>query len=72
MYPKSEKKWLTRKEASIFLTQMGCPIAHTTLRKMAYMEEGPPYVKSGWRTVRYDSNDLIEWANSRMVKVVYS
>jgi len=60
--------WLTRREAAEFLTGIGCPIAPKTLANLAYAkgeDKGPPFVSSGWRTVRYSKTDLEAWAASR-------
>lgn len=72
MYIKPEKKWLCRKEAAVFLTEMGCAISPRTLQNMASHNNaggGPSFYRSGYATIRYDKGDLIEWAKSKMVKV---
>ena len=69
---KIEKKWLSRKEAATFLTGIGCAISSRTLDKLAAHNnalKGPPFIKSGWRTVRYERSDLEEWAKLQTVKV---
>ncbi len=64
--------FLSRKKAAAFLSALGCPIAPSTLAKKAQNNNeggGPPFLKSGWRTVRYLKDDLREWAASVMVRV---
>lgn len=64
--------WLTRAEAAEYLTGIGCPIKERTLQKMAEDENaggGPPFTRSGWRTVRYEQADLDTWANKRKRKI---
>ena len=68
----TEQDYLPRKKAAAFLSSLGCPIAPSTLAKKAKNNnegKGPPFLKSGWRTVRYLKDDLREWAASVMVKV---
>ena len=64
--------WLTRAEAAIYLTSVGCPIKERTLQKLAEDENsggGPSFTRSGWRTVRYEKDDLDAWAKKRKRKV---
>lgn len=71
MCMKSEKRWFSRKEAAVFLTKIGFSISPRTLQKLAVHNnalKGPPFLKTGWRTVRYDRSDLEEWANKRIIK----
>jgi hypothetical protein len=72
MFVNTEKKWFSRKEASAFLTSMGCAISPRTLQKLAVHNnslKGPPFTRSGWKSVRYERNDLEEWARSQIVKI---
>ena len=64
--------YLCRKEAASFLAKLGCPIAPATLAKKAKNNNegaGPPFLKSGWRTVRYAKEDLVEWANKTVKRI---
>lgn len=72
MYIKPEKKWLSRKEAAIYLTSIGCSISANTLKNMASNNNalgGPSFIRPLYRTVRYDREDLDAWAKSRIVKI---
>jgi hypothetical protein len=72
MYIKPEKKWLTRKEAAIYLTNIGCAISTYTLKNLASNNNamgGPPFIRSSYRTVRYDKDDLDMWARKQIVKI---
>lgn len=65
MNPAQSRQYLTRKAASEYLHSIGCPIASSTLAKLACREgvlKGPPYIKIGWRIVRYRKEDLQIWA----------
>jgi predicted DNA-binding transcriptional regulator AlpA len=65
-------RWLSREEAAEYLTQLGCPTTFRTLEKMAVRNNeghGPPFIRPGWKTVRYLQSDLEAWAKERMVKV---
>jgi hypothetical protein len=56
---------LTRNDAAKFLTDLGLPIAPTTLAKKAVDGSGPPYqLWNGQAT--YDDQDLLTWATSRL------
>lgn len=66
------KKWLSRKEAALFLTDMGCPVSPKTLANLAIHNNalgGPPFSRVSYRIVMYDREDLQEWAKRQMVKV---
>jgi hypothetical protein len=54
--------WLNRKEAAVYLSQCGFPIAAGTLARLASRRKGPPYRRFGTRTVRYDEVKLLAWA----------
>lgn len=69
---KPEKDWLSRKEASIYLTRLGCAIAPQTLAKLASNNnrgKGPSFTRNGWKMVQYARADLDAWAAQRMVRV---
>ena len=55
----------TRNTAAKFLTDLGLPIAPTTLAKKAVDASGPPYqLWNGHAT--YDEQDLLDWATSKL------
>jgi hypothetical protein len=56
---------LTRSDAAKFLTDLGLPIAPNTLAKKAVDGSGPPYQVWNGRAT-YDTQDLLEWASSRL------
>jgi hypothetical protein len=61
--------WLTRKAASLYLRKLGVPVAAQTLAIMAIHNNsggGPPFTRSGWKTVRYLTTDLDVWAKQRI------
>lgn len=65
-------EWLTREQAAEYLTSIGCPIKERTLGKLAEEDNsggGPPFTRSGWRTVRYERIDLDAWAKKKKKKV---
>lgn len=67
-----EETWLSRRAAALYLTRIGCPVSPRTLEKMASKNnagKGPPYVRAGWKAVRYRQADLDAWAKKRMVRV---
>jgi len=56
---------LNRTDAARFLNDNGLPIAPNTLAKKAVDGSGPPYqVWNGHAT--YETEDLLEWAASRL------
>jgi len=58
--------WMTRKEAAAYLTSIGCPVSPKTLANRASNSnagDGPPFVSSGWRSIRYAQADLDLWAS---------
>jgi len=64
-----DEKYLTRKEASAYLGSIGCPVAVQTLANMASNQnagDGPEFISSGWRTLRYAKSELDSWAHRRM------
>ena len=67
-----EKEWLNRKEASKFLTSLGCPIAPQTLAKYASNNnagKGPPFTRFRWNRVSYHKTELRLWAARQSIKV---
>jgi hypothetical protein len=67
-----EKRWLTRKEAAAFLSNIGCPITWGALANMASNNnagKGPPFTRTGWRSVRYEPADLRAWADKNTTRV---
>lgn len=65
-------EWLTRKQASEFLFAMGCPITPQHMERMALHNnagKGPPYVKSGKRLVRYNREEVRQWAEKNIKRV---
>lgn len=67
-----EPQWLTRKEASSFLTKLGCPTTADTLARLAANDnalKGPPFTRSGRRTVRYEPDDLRAWAKAQTRRI---
>lgn len=69
---KPQKEWLSRKEAAIYLTQIGCRIAHKTLENLSANNnagKGPAFTRNGWKMVQYRREDLDIWAAARMVRV---
>lgn len=65
-------EFLTRKQAALYLTSIGCPISHRTLDNLAANSnagKGPPFTVTGWRSVWYSRDDLDAWAMQRMRRV---
>jgi hypothetical protein len=70
--PPPEETWLSRKAAAIYLTRLGCPVTHRTLGNLGNNNNaggGPPFVRSGWRSVRYLQSELDAWAKKRMRRI---
>ena len=63
--------YLTREAAANFCTQLGFPVAKTTLQKYATVGGGPVYRKFGNR-VLYSSADLNEWIESKLSAPIQS
>ena len=69
---REERIWLTRKEAAEFLTRIGCPISVWTLAQKAANNnagKGPPFTRSGWKTLRYEPADLRAWAATQIIRI---
>jgi len=69
---KTDQVWLTRKEAALYLTSIGCPVAYHTLANMARGDNafgGPAFHRVGWHTVRYKREDLEKWADKKCVRI---
>lgn len=64
--------WFTRKGAALYLTSLGVEIKHAYLAKLAMPEnkgKGPPFVRTGWRTVRYAKSELDAFAAPKLVRL---
>lgn len=57
--------YLSRKEASTFLSALGLFIAPSTLAKLASVGGGPVFRRFG-RQVKYLPRDLVSWAEDRL------
>ena len=69
---KLDKEWLSRKEAAIYLDQIGCPLTAKTLANMASNNNagnGPSFTRNGWKTVLYKRDDLDAWAKKRRTEI---
>lgn len=66
------KEWLTRKEAAIYLSGIGCLVQPRTLARLASRGEGPPYRRTLERIAAYSKADLSKWAkdNTRDISAV--
>lgn len=66
-------EYFTRKEAAEYLTSIGCPTAPQTLANLASNGNaggGPPFITSGWRTLRYARTELDAWAKRRIKRTL--
>ena len=66
------RNWLSRKEASAYLTERGVKISARTLANLASNNnagKGPPYTQARWRTVLYARADLDTWLAREMRRV---
>lgn len=64
--------WVKRKEAARILTDMGYPVTAEQLAQMAENNNagaGPPFTRTGWRSVWYHINDLKSWKPPRFQQV---
>ena len=69
----SEQVGLTRKEASAYLTSVGCALSPKSLANLAANNNakgGPPFTRLGVKTVRYHRSDLRSWANETARRVL--
>lgn len=57
-------RYLSRREAAVYLTEHGFPCSAKTLAKYACQGGGPRYAKYGLR-VLYRPDDLLSWALGR-------
>lgn len=64
--PPSAGRWLSRKEAAIFLTDRGFSISPKTLANYASAKTGPPYRLWLGVKVQYLDGNLLDWALSRV------
>ena len=60
------KKYLSRKEASAYLTAIGFHTTYKTLGKFATIGGCPKFHKFGTKSVLYAIEDLDEWATKRL------
>ena len=63
--PALTRRYLSRREASEYLTAIGVPAAIRTLAKLAVYGQGPAFHKAG-RSVRYPIESLDTWARERL------
>jgi hypothetical protein len=59
------REYLTREEASAYLTGRGLKITKTTLQKMATLGGGPTYAIFGSRAL-YTPSNLDAWAEAKL------
>lgn len=70
--PLPEDTWLSRKAAALYLTRGGFYITHRTLDMMATHNnagKGPPFIRTSWKSVRYNQAELDAWAKKQTVRV---
>lgn len=63
---------LSRKQAAVYLSTLGYPISPSHLSNLASNNnagKGPPFIRYGWRTVRYLRADLKTWLEKRAERV---
>ena len=66
------KKYLSRKEASAYLTEIGFHTTYKTLGKLATIGGGPKFRKFGKTQVVYDVADLDAWVAEQLSTPVRS
>lgn len=69
---KIEKRFLSRKEAAVYLESIGCPISVRSLEKWASNNnagKGPPFTRIRWKIVRYSRADLDQWAYAEVERI---
>ena len=66
------KKYLSRKEASAYLTEIGFHTTYKTLGKLATIGGGPKFRKFGKTQVVYDVADLDAWVAEQLSAPVHS
>jgi hypothetical protein len=69
---KPPKDWLSRKEAAIYLSSIGCRISPRTLANLAANNnagKGPPFKRFRWKLVQYRREDLDAWAKRECVEI---
>lgn len=67
--PQPRGKWLTRKEAADLLDTLGCPVSPNRLIRLGTIGNGPPFVRSRGKTVRYHVDALRTWAMANIEHV---
>jgi hypothetical protein len=68
----AESDWLRPKQAANYLANLGCffsPRTLSNLRSNNNAGKGPPFVRSGSKTIRYLKSDLEEWARKQVVRI---
>ncbi len=68
----AKPEWLTRKEASAFLSDLGCGVSLQTLARYAVRKnerDGPPFYRFQNR-VRYRADELRLWAENKTERVL--
>jgi hypothetical protein len=60
-----DREYLTRKQASEYLGELGLPTSIATLETWVTRSGGPPYAKWGRRCI-YPRNELLAWATARI------
>lgn len=68
----TQSEWLSRKEAAAYLTRQGFRISSGTLANRAANNnagKGPPFDRTGWKTVRYAKADLDAWRERETQRV---
>lgn len=66
------QKWLTRKQAAAYLGSIGYPMSYRYLAKLASDDnsgDGPPFNRTGHRTVVYSRAELDAWAFRKTKRV---
>lgn len=58
-------QYLSRTAAADYLTNLGIPVAKSTLQKYATIGGGPGFQKFGNRAL-YTKEALLEWANAKL------
>jgi len=64
------KKYLTTKQASEFISESFFPVSPKTLSKLRCVGGSPKYSKAGERRVLYFVDDLISWAKDKISKPI--
>lgn len=68
----TDEDLLLRTEASAYLESLGFRLSVRSLEMMAMhnnAKKGPPFMRFGWRTIRYRRSDLKRWAAANIERV---